>query len=1408
LNFSRHLWRVSTPASDLLLSGGLLHRNGLSAGTQFTELGGLAAGIAAPLAAAPEAAIRGSEGNDVFTLTSPVGGPNTTDGNDTVRALGGDDLVDAAGGNDAIDGGEGADTLLGGAGNDRIRTGDGFNVANGGDGNDTLIGGAGDDAGYYYDNVTGDYFYGLNGGTGDDSIDAGAGGDWLTGGLGIDTLRGGDGNDTLFGTGDAINESGADLLDGGAGDDIISAGSYDRAYGRDGNDELDAYFATDVVLDGGDGNDVILAEEIGGNTRLLGGRGNDVITFYSAYGSAAGVTVAEVDGGSGNDSIYADGGTYRIALGSGDDFVRFTSAADGTLSTGSGRDLITFSSSRGSESNPVVVTDFQAGAAGDRLDLDPLLQNLFGYTGENPFTSGYMRLVQDGADTVLQTDLDGSGLNYGWQETVRLKGVSAVSLTPDNFAGIVSPIINLTPQNLRGTSADDSLVGADGDDTLKGLAGADRLDGGFSGQDQLFGGSGEDTLLGNADANLLGGDADGDFAFGGAGNDTILGGDGDDRANFYGVYRGSYFYGDGLLGGAGDDSIDGGLGDDLLAGDEGNDTLIGGDGNDGLNGYSGDYGAEADVLRGGRGNDTLTGDSLDSLYGGSGDDELNGTLATSLMDGGAGRDLFIVNYGSGSGLTLLAGDGDDTVSSVSAGDCRIEGGLGSDSIALRNYDSGARGLVDVNGGGGNDTIDAAGVRATIDTGDGSDLVIASGYAYYEDDTVLTVRTGNGSDTITPDLGDGGGLAFNQVTVLDFNLAASGDRIDLSGINETLGLPDDADPFAAGAVRLAADGNNTILEVQRVGVGDGSTFVGVLVLQNVAAGSLTAAHFVQHVTPTVSANTARPVPGADTTLAVAESDSGVALGLQAPIDPDGGAVTIRMERITLAGGLALADGSDAHPGDELTLEQFKGLAYVSYGNQGGDAGSFRYSVTDNEGSTVMREVRIDVTPVPDAPYLYDIYEDSYVANGGTVFSIDLDGYVNDPDSTAEDLSFVVTGAGGAALPAWLNYDAQSHVLSGVAPYGTQDVVAIDVTVTDETGLSDATSFTLQPRGAYIYGGEADEVMLGTVLADQLYGDAGNDRLDGRAGADGMDGGIGNDSFFVDSTGDRTVELAGQGSDEVRASVSWTLSANTERLVLTGHAALNGSGNAEANTIIGNDAANRLSGAEGADTLVGGAGDDTLTGGAQADWFRIDGTAGANGLDRIVDLESGFGRDVIDIAAFFGRSGGSVLDGDLTGGDAFDAFTAPAAIQGQHVIALEDALGGTPSTGDIEALLRGFTFDNGSKQAFVVHDTTTGDGYLFYAQDRAGDGNAGIQSNELTLVAELDFAKGRTFDGLDAANFRTSENAASESAPAFGPAPATPVADQLHAWFGARETSLMQPLSAAIGLDAAQRVHEMY
>ena len=61
--------------------------------------------------------------------------------------------------------------------------------------------------------------------------------------------------------------------------------------------------------------------------------------------------------------------------------------------------------------------------------------------------------------------------------------------------------------------------------------------------------------------------------------------------------------------------------------------------------------------------------------------------------------------------------------------------------------------------------------------------------------------------------------------------------------------------------------------------------------------------------------------------------------------------------------------------------------------------------------------------------------------------------------------------------------------------------------------------------------------------------------------------------------------------MRASVTTSLGSNVEALVLTGTAALNGTGNALANRLYGNASGNVLDGGAGNDTLVGGAGDDT-------------------------------------------------------------------------------------------------------------------------------------------------------------------------------------------------------------------------
>ncbi len=135
-----------------------------------------------------------------------------------------------------------------------------------------------------------------------------------------------------------------------------------------------------------------------------------------------------------------------------------------------------------------------------------------------------------------------------------------------------------------------------------------------------------------------------------------------------------------------------------------------------------------------------------------------------------------------------------------------------------------------------------------------------------------------------------------------------------------------------------------------------------------------------------------------------------------------------------------------------------------------------------------------------------------------------------------------------------------------------------------------------------GANASDRMFGLAGNDVLTGLSGNDLLDGGKGADRMTGGRGNDTFIVDSTGDRAIESAGGGIDTVKASVTFTLGSQVEKLTLTGSKAINGTGNALGNTILGNNAANTLKGQGGSDILTGNGGDDTLDGGSGVDTMR--------------------------------------------------------------------------------------------------------------------------------------------------------------------------------------------------------------
>ncbi|MDQ4087274.1 MAG: calcium-binding protein [Pseudomonadota bacterium] len=135
-----------------------------------------------------------------------------------------------------------------------------------------------------------------------------------------------------------------------------------------------------------------------------------------------------------------------------------------------------------------------------------------------------------------------------------------------------------------------------------------------------------------------------------------------------------------------------------------------------------------------------------------------------------------------------------------------------------------------------------------------------------------------------------------------------------------------------------------------------------------------------------------------------------------------------------------------------------------------------------------------------------------------------------------------------------------------------------------------------------------VIVGNGANNILRGFGGADRLDGGLGEDVMYGGFGNDKYYVEDGGDRVFEGGSAGWDTVFSSVTFTLPANVEQLVLVGTGAIDGTGNELANVITGNDGANTLIGGRGADTIDGGVGPDRLFGGLGNDSLK-----GGSGYD---------------------------------------------------------------------------------------------------------------------------------------------------------------------------------------------------
>ena len=198
--------------------------------------------------------------------------------------------------------------------------------------------------------------------------------------------------------------------------------------------------------------------------------------------------------------------------------------------------------------------------------------------------------------------------------------------------------------------------------------------------------------------------------------------------------------------------------------------------------------------------------------------------------------------------------------------------------------------------------------------------------------------------------------------------------------------------------------------------------------------------------------------------------------------------------------------------------------------------------------------------------------------------------------------------------------------------------------------------LDPKGSWFFGSpstqqgmhgslDADRHNANGSLGDTRNGGLGQDTLigndlsndlNGGAGADVMIGGGGEDIYWVDNAGDLVIEYDHGGRDVVYSSVSYTVSAHVEKLVLAlGAGDINGTGNELNNNLIGNEDRNVLSGGAGDDWLNGASGGDTLIGGEGRDVFAFGWSPFGSTQEAsvVLDFEVGVDMIVLDLPNVF-------------------------------------------------------------------------------------------------------------------------------------------------------------------------------
>ena len=179
---------------------------------------------------------------------------------------------------------------------------------------------------------------------------------------------------------------------------------------------------------------------------------------------------------------------------------------------------------------------------------------------------------------------------------------------------------------------------------------------------------------------------------------------------------------------------------------------------------------------------------------------------------------------------------------------------------------------------------------------------------------------------------------------------------------------------------------------------------------------------------------------------------------------------------------------------------------------------------------------------------------------------------------------------------------------------------------------------------------------------------------------MTGNGGNDTYIVNHAKDRVIEKAKGGTDTIRSSVTETLSAHVENLVLTGKKHLKGYGNSSNNRLTGNSGSNVLEGKAGRDILTGKGGGDKFV-------YRSTNDSGIfkSTRDIITDFD-GTESDVIDLSkidAYTASSGNQTFV--YIGSDSFSGTQGEVRFA-SGILSVNT---GTDTTADMQIKLNGVT-----------------------------------------------------------------------------------------------------------------------